>query len=221
MPGCEGGYTQMELAIHTLLSVQGPGASLPAPLPLARAEDSPGPACARTTPELPGFALGGPEPPSCLPVLFPPPSRRSDGRSCLEDLWRPPSEGLTLSGEHGVIPLPDRAATVNAVQASLPEPVEWTLDLHPPGEIRITKESRPDRFAEHTDRAEGQSDPRADFARRNAPVPERDEPSRVVRLNVPGPGLTLDASSVGACDPADRMLGIPEPHAISAPAPME
>lgn len=138
----EGYYQEIELAIQTLLREQQPELALPEPLPPLRAEDAPGAACYRGTPELYagyrggglfGSALGNPEgfvTDGVMLYSLPEAEERAEGHFYVEGFWRAGPESLALAGETaGRVLVPYRAAGVNAVLSPAADPVELLLDL--------------------------------------------------------------------------------------------
>lgn len=198
----EGNYTAIERAIQRLIAESGRPVPFDQPVPPVRPEDAPGAICPPTTPDLRIDAIGNPGPLLTVPTLFEVPSRRSDGHFYLEGLWRPVDEGWVLAGERGEIVLPYRAASVFAVLAASPDPVDFALSLYNPVEVQLIQDNLPlpkDHFAEDVFLAEGQARVRVDVPRLYALVRNPDVQRRELRLLVRGQGLTLYAFSFGSC----------------------
>lgn len=206
----EGNYAAIERAIQRLLSESGQPVPFDQPVPPVRPEDAPGALCPPTTPELHMDAIGNRGPLATVPTLFEAPSRRSEGHFYLEGLWRAVDEGWVLSGEKGEVILPYHAASVNAVLAASPDPVDFALSLFNPVEVQLIQDNLPlpkDHFAEDVFLAEGQARVRVDVPRLYALVRNPDVQRRELRLQVRGQGLTLYAFSFGSCvrDPLRTM----------------
>ncbi len=195
-------YTAIEIAIQRLLCESGRTVSHDQPVPPVRPEDVPGVHCPPTTPELHMGAIGNPGLLANIPTLLRAPARREDGHFYLEGLWRAVDEGWTLAGEKGEILLPYHAASVNAVLAASPDPVDFILSLYNPVEVTLVQDNLPlpkDHFAEDVFLAEGQARVRVDVPRLYALVRNPDVQRRELRLQARGRGLTLYAFSFGSC----------------------
>lgn len=206
----EGGYGEIEDALRALVAEATPVAPLPRPLGALRDEDRPGAVCFRTTPELhAGYhrgVLGNPEgyPPRGLPLLYRLPLRREDGYYYAEGMWRADEEYLALAGQRGALVLPYHAATLNAVLAPSPDPVELMLNLKSPISLTVTQDGGPlDPFNAGEDIyfAEGQSFLRVDAPRmyQIAKNPGGRPASRELRLEATAQGLALFAFSFSSC----------------------
>ncbi|MEW6567905.1 MAG: hypothetical protein AB1449_07020 [Chloroflexota bacterium] len=198
----EGNYAAIERAIQRLLAESGKAVPFDEVVPPVRPEDAPGALCLPTTPELHMDAIGNPGPLATVPMLFAAPPQRSDGHFYLEGLWRAVDEGWTLAGEQGGIVLPYHAASVNAVLAASPDPVDFALSLYNPAEVQLSQDGQPlpkDHFAEDVYLAQGQARVRVDVPRMYALVRNPDVRQRELRLDVRGQGLTLYAFSFGSC----------------------
>lgn len=198
----EGNYAAIERAIQQLLAEGGRSIPFDEPVPPIRPEDAPGVICPPTTPELHMDAIGNPGLLATVPTLLKAPPLRCDGRFYLEGLWRAVDEGWALAGERGEIILPYHAASVSAVLAASPDPVDFALSLYNPVEVQLIQDNLPlpkDHFAEDVLLAEGQARVRVDVPRLYALVRNPDVQWRELRLQVRGQGLTLYAFSFGSC----------------------
>lgn len=155
----EGHYQEVERAIQQLLRERAPESTLPDPLPALRAEDAPGAACYRGTPELHagyrggglfGSALGNPEgfvTDGVMLYALPDAAERAEGHFYLQGFWQAWPENVALAGEtEGRIIVPYRAAGINAVLSPSPDPVDLLLGLRPSSqepvvEIRVNGRS--------------------------------------------------------------------------------
>lgn len=140
----EGHYQDVERAIQQLLHERAPQTALPQLLPALRAEDEPGAACYRGTPELHagyrggglfGSALGNPEgfvTDGVMLYALPKTEDRAEGHFYLQGFWQAWPENVALAGEtDGSVFVPFRAAGVNAVLSPSPDPVDLMLGLRP------------------------------------------------------------------------------------------
>lgn len=212
----EGSYAETEAALAELvreatgLSGFAPSQAWPQPVGVLRAEDDPGAACYRVTPELhAGYhrgALGNAEGylPRSLPALYrlPPKPERQDGYFYAEGTWQAGADYLALAGEQGSLVLPYHAATANAVLAPSADPVDLLLDLKPPITVRVTQDGQPlDSLTAGDDVlvAEGQSTLVVDAPRMYALARNPDARPRELRLDVLARGLALYAWSFSSC----------------------
>ncbi len=154
----EGAYAEIEsrladLAAEAGMLAGGPGGRAHAARRVGtlRAEDRPGAACFKTTPELhTGFdrgSLGNPEGylPRSLPMIYrmPPPEERQENWFYASGAWQAGGDHFALAGERGALMLPYRGASANAVLSTSADPVELMLGLKPPAPVRVTQDGAP------------------------------------------------------------------------------
>ncbi len=196
---CEGGYTQIETAIQTLLLESKSDLDLP---PLIKAEDAPGAVCIPTTQELHIDSLTDPLPDDDIPKAFSLPSNLTDGHFYLEGFWRLNDDGLTLSGESGTITLPYHAADVYAVLSPNPQDFEHTRFDHSPIKIEILQDGQPlsdDHFGQDIFKINDRSLLRVDTPRSYHLVHNPAVQHHQLQLRILESGLTFFAFSFGSC----------------------
>ncbi len=196
------GYAQAEEAIQTLLKCMHPEIQLPNPLAPLRPEDALGAVCYPTTPELQADAIGNREKPIKVPTLFQIPQEREQDRFYLGGWWQTYKDGLTLVSEEGTLLLKYHAASVNAVLAPTPDPVEQSLALHAPNIVELYQDDNPlskDNFTEDLFHEEGTTRLRVDHARTYALIQHEDVQPRELLMKIHRSGFTMYAFSFGTC----------------------
>lgn len=203
----EGGYTQIETAIQTLLQENNPDLQLPALMPAFRGEDSPDAVCAPTTQELHIDALASPLPVDKKTIEYKLPTDFHAGHFYLEGLWQLNNDGLTLVSENGSIVLPYNAADVYAVLSPDPQTYEH---MHNPLKIEILHNGKPlpvDHYGQDIFKINERSMLRVDIPRNYHLVSNPAVHHHQLRLHILESGLTFFAFSFGSCTTLDAAEG--------------
>jgi thiol-disulfide isomerase/thioredoxin len=207
----EGGYTQIETAIQTLLREGNPELQLPSPLPVDQTENS---VCAPTTQELHIDAFTNPLPGEDKPTEYQLPSDFPEGHFYLEGLWQLNHDGFTLVSENGIIVLPYSAADVYAVLSPEPQAFEYRKFEHSPLKVEILQDGQPlpvDYFGQDIFKINEQSMLRVDMPRNYHLVHNPAVHQHQLQLRILEPGLTLFAFSFGSCITPGSSEGNQEP----------
>jgi thiol-disulfide isomerase/thioredoxin len=198
----EGGYTQIETAIQTLLRESKSDLELPPLMPMFKAEDAPGAVCIPTTQELHIDALVDPLPGDDIPGEFSLPCDLVDGHFYLEGFWRLNDDGLTLSSESGTITLPCHAADIYAVLSPHPQNDTDICFDHDPRKIEVLQDGQPlpdDHFGQDIYKVNERSLLRVDAPRSYHLAHYPTVHHHQLQLRICNSGLTFFAFSFGSC----------------------